>query len=248
MARKKRVFMLAVVAIFSISLSAPAWGKEAGEPLISLNVEEMEVYDALRLIAEETDLSIVIKEKIKDEITLRVKNANLWQVLEVVLEDTGFTYQKKNGIVIITEIGKIEEKASEEEPLPITEIIFLNYLQAADVKGICQRFLSPSGIIFAEPRINALIIIDIPENIRKIEQLTTELNIRPSQFLLSGIISDSDSSLAIINGKILGLGKTIEGVTVSKIEQDTATLEKEELVIVLELQEVYFVSSQDNRR
>ncbi len=233
MARKKMVFMLAVVAIFSISLNAPAWGKEAGEPLVSLNIEEMEVYDALRLIAEETDLSIVIKEKIRDEITLRVKNANLWQVLEVVLENTGFTYQKKNGIVIITELGKIEEQASEKEPLPITEIIFLNYLQAADVKGICQRFLSPSGIIFAEPRINALIIIDIPENIRKIEQLTRELDIRPSQFLLTGIISDSESSLAMINRRILRVGETIEGVTVTKIEGNTVTLEKEDLVIVL---------------
>lgn len=227
--------VLAIVAIFSTSLSVPAWGKEAREPLVSLNVEEMEVYDLLRLIAEETDLSIVIKEKIKDEITLRVKNANLWQVLEVVLEDTGFTYQKKNGIVIITELGKIEEKASEEEPLPITEIIFLNYLQAADVKGICQRFLSPSGIIFAEPRINALIIIDTPENIRKIEQLTRELNIRPSQFLLTGIISDSESSLAMINRRILRVGETIEGVTVTKIEGNTVTLEKEDLVIVLVL-------------
>ena len=185
--KKKMVFALTILTIFFIFLGAAAWGKEAGEPLVSLNVEEMEVYDLLRLIAEETDLSIVIKEKIKDEITLRVKNANLWQVLEVVLEDTGFTYQEKNGIVIITELGKIEEQASEKEPLPITEIIFLNYLQAADIKGTCQRFLSPSGIIFAEPRINALIIIDIPENIRKIEQLTTELNIRPSQFLLTGL-------------------------------------------------------------
>ena len=211
MARKKMVFMLVVVAIFFIFLSTSIWGKDAEEPLVSLNVKGMEVYDVLRLIAEETDLSIVIKEKIRNEITLRVKDANLWQVLEAVLEDTGFTYQEKNGIVIITELEKIEKQASEKEPLPITKIIFLNYLQAADAKGICQHFLSPSGTIFAEPRINALILVDIPENIRKIEQITTELNIRPSQFLLTGIISDSDSSLVMINGEILRLGEAIEG-------------------------------------
>ncbi len=234
--KKKMVFALTILAIFSISLSAPAWGKEAGgEPLVSLNVEEMEVYDLLRLIAEEADLSIVIKEKIKDEITLRVKNANLWQVLETILENTGFTYQKKDGIIIITELEKIKEEASEEKPLPVTEIIFLNYLQVAEVKNICRRFLSPSGVIEIEGSTNALLLIDVPENVRKIQQLIMKLNIRPSQFLLTGIISDSESSLAIINRRVLRVGETIGGLTVSEIGQNTVTLEREDVVVVLAL-------------
>ena len=229
--KKKMVFALTILAIFSISLSTPVWGKEAGEPLVSLNIEEMEVYDALRLIAEETDLSIVIKEKIRDEITLRVKNANLWQVLEVVLENTGFTYQKKDGIIVIAELEEIKEKT--EESLPITEIIFLNFLRGADARNICRRFLSPSGVIEIEPKTNALLLIDLPENIKKVQQVIMKLNIRPSQFLLTGIISDSESSLAMINRRILRVGETIEGVTVTKIEGNTVTLEKEDLVIVL---------------
>ncbi|TET11713.1 hypothetical protein E3J84_02550 [Candidatus Aerophobetes bacterium] len=233
--KKKMVFALTILAIFFISLSTSIWGKDVEKPLISLNVVEMSIYDVLRLIAKEAGLNMVIKKEVRDEVTLRVKNANLWQVLETILENTGFTYQKKDGIIIITELEKIKEEASEEKPLLVTEIIFLNYLQAADVKGICQRFLSPSGIIFAEPRINALIIIDIPENIRKIEQLTRELNIRPSQFLLTGIISDSESSLAMINRRVLRVGETIEGVTVTKIEGNTVTLEKEDVVVVLVL-------------
>ena len=39
----------------------------------------------------------------------------------------------------------------------------------------------------------------------------------------------------MINRRILRVGETIEGVTVTKIEGNTVTLEKEDLVIVLVL-------------
>ena len=233
--KKKIVFMLVIAAIFPISLGAFAQEEDASEPLISLNVNEMSIYDVLRLTAEQADLNMVIKEIVRGEITLRVKNANLWQVLEVILEDMGFTYQKEDGIIIIVELEEVKEEAAKEKPFPVTEIIFLNYLPAREVKEICQHFLSPSGFIEAESRVNALILIDAPENIRKIQQLIARLDIRLSQFVLNGIISDSDSSLAMINGEILRLGETIEGVTVSKIKRNTVTLKKEDLVIVLVL-------------
>ena len=231
--KKKMVFALTILAIFFISLSTSIWGKDAEEPLISLNVVEMSIYDVLRLIAKEAGLNMVIKKEVRDEVTLRVKNANLWQVLETILENTGFTYQKKDGIIVIAELEEIKEKT--EESLPITEIIFLNFLRGADARNICRRFLSPSGVIEIEPKTNALLLIDLPENIKKVQQVIMKLNIRPSQFLLTGIISDSESSLAMINGEILRFGEMIKGLTVSEIGQNTVTLEKEDLVIVLVL-------------
>ncbi len=241
--KKKMVFVLAIISIFFISLSAAAQKDTEGpllssEPFISLNVKEMSIYDVLRLAAEEADLSMVIKEKINDKITLRVKNASLWQTLEIILKDTGFTYEKKDGIITIAALEEAKEEIAAEESFAAMKIIFLKFLRVEEVKKICQDFLSPSGMIEIEPRVNALILIDAPQNIRKIQQLMARLSIKSSQFVLSGIISgpEDEDSLAVINGEILRIGEGLEGfLTVNKIEQDTVTLKYEEWTVVLKL-------------
>lgn len=238
---KKMVFVVVIASVFFISLSASAQKKDAedaSEPPISLNVNQMEVHDVLRLIAEQANLNIIIDKRIEGEITLRVKDASLWQVLEVILSGTGFTYQKKNEIIIIVELEETEEGTSEEELFSATEIIFLTYARSGEVQRFCQRFLSPSGIIEVNSKINALIITDIRKNIKKIQQLMAKLDVKPFSFSLSalgGIIFDSECSLAIINGKIVRLGETIEDFTVNEIGQDTVTLKRGNQVVVLKL-------------
>ena len=243
--KKKMVFVLAIIAIFFISLSAAAQKDAEGpllsssEPFISLNITQMSIYDVLRLVAEKADLSMVIKEKINDEITLRVKNASLWQTLEIILEDTGFTYEKKNGIITIAALEEAKEEIAAEESFPVMEIIFLKFLRAGEVIKMCRDFLSPSGMIEIEPRVNALILIDAPQNIKKIQQLMARLSIKSSQFVLSGIISgpEDGDSLAVINGEILRIGQRLidDFLTVDKIEQNTVTLKYEEWSVVLKL-------------
>ncbi len=174
--KKKMVFALTILAIFFIFLSAAAQGEDAGdtilpsEAIISLNVKGEELYNVLRLIAEKTGLNIVISEKVRGKITLRLEDVELFQALDALLEGTGFGYKEKDGIILVL---------SQEELLKerVTEVILLEYSKAERMVEICQRLLSPSGAIQIDSRANALILVDVPESVKRIKEIAVKLDI-----------------------------------------------------------------------
>ena len=174
------VILLAAVGL--VWGSAPGLAKVASEEtatLISLDVEQMDLQDVLRLIAEKAKVNIIAGREVAGTVTLRLKNVDLWQALEAVLEVSGFGYREEDGII---RVGKLEELVEEKPPL-VTKIVLLKYAKAEEIKRICQRLLSPSGTIEIDLRINALIISDISENIRKIREVVTELDTEPPPVL-----------------------------------------------------------------
>ena len=176
---KKTVFILvilAVAAIFSISLSAVAGEENAGDTtlpsgtIISLNVKGEELYNVLRLIAEKAGLNIVINERVRGKVTLRLENVELFQALDALLEGTGFGYKEKDGIILVLP----QEELLKER---VVEVILLKYGKAEEIVDICGHFLSPSGTIQIDPRANALILADVPENMERIKEVVAKLDI-----------------------------------------------------------------------
>jgi len=112
-------------------------------------------------------------------VTLRLKNVDLWQALEAVLEVKGFTYREEDGII---RVGKREELLEDKLPL-VTEIILLKYVKAEEIKEICQHFLSFSGTIKTDVHSKVLIITDIFPNIEKIREVAIKLDTKPPPVL-----------------------------------------------------------------
>ncbi len=112
--------------------------------LISLDVREMDLQDVLRLIAEKANVNIILSRGVAETdviVTLCLKNVDLWQSLEAVLEVSGFTYREENGII---RVGKQEELLKDKLPL-VTEIILLKYAKAQGIKDVCHYFLFRLG-------------------------------------------------------------------------------------------------------
>jgi len=150
--------------------------------LISLDVREMDLQDVLRLIAEKANVNIILSRGVAETdviVTLRLKNVDLWQALEAVLEVSGFTYREENEII---RVGKREELLEDKLPL-VTEIILLKYVKAQEIKEICQHFLSFSGTIKTDVHSKVLIITDTLENIEKIREVAMKLDTKPPPVL-----------------------------------------------------------------
>lgn len=155
---------------------------EKAPALISLDVRRMALQDVLRLIAEKADVNIIAAREVAEAdvvVTLRLKNVDLWQALEAVLEISGFGYREEDGII---RVGKLEELI-EVKPALVTEIILLKYTKVEKIKEVCQHLLSPSGIIKIDIQANVLIINDISQNIEKIRKVVTELDTKPPPVL-----------------------------------------------------------------
>ena len=165
--------------------------------LISLDVRWMDLQDVLRLIAEKADVNIIAVREVAEAdvvVTLRLKNVDLWQALEAVLEVSGFGYREEDGIIRVV---KLEELIKVKPPL-ITEIILLKYSKVEKIKKVCQALVSSSGTIKMDIQTNALIITDIPQNIERIRQVVTELDTKPppvlerKQFQLNYIVDAAE--------------------------------------------------------
>lgn len=177
------VILLAIAGLLLGSSSTVAQVALDKTPiLISLDVRWMALQDVLRLIAEKADVNIIVVREVAETdvvVTLRLKNVNLWQALEAVLEVSGFAYREEDGIIRVV---KLEELIEEKPPL-ITEIILLKYSKVEKIKKVCQALVSSSGTIEMDIQTNALIITDIPQNIERMRQVVTELDTNPPPVL-----------------------------------------------------------------
>jgi len=236
---KAIVFLVVAIIIIFAALGVNAQEKAAGttsvssQEVISLNVTQMDLQDVLRLIAEKANLNIIISKEVAGTVTLRLKNVDLWQALGAILETNGFTYREEKGIIRVIKLGEVVE----EKRMLVTEVIPLKYAPAEEMKKASQHLLSPSGTMEIDVRSNALVITDIPKNIEKIGQLIARLDTGVPVFNLRGILSAPDYSLAMINDRILKVGETIGGFTVSEIGEDSVTLKKGDQTIILKLME-----------
>ena len=132
----------------------------------------------------------------------------------------------------------IEEKlALEKKPILVTKVINLKYAEPTEMMKISQHLLSPSGVMEIDARSNVLIITDSSQNIEKIHQLVAKLDTETLRFNLTGILSASDRSLAMINNKILKVGEMVEDFTVSEIGEDSVSLTRGDQTVTLRLGE-----------
>jgi len=172
------VILLLMLSLLLGQVVAVQAASEKTPLLISLDVREMDLQDVLRLIAEKANVNIILSRGVAETdmvVTLRLKNVDLWQALEAVLEVSGFTYREEDEII---RVGKQEELLEDKLPL-VTEIILLKYVKAQEIKEICQHFLSFSGTIKTDVHSKVLIITDTLENIEKISQVAIELDTKP---------------------------------------------------------------------
>ena len=235
---KTIVFLAAVIIIFTAS-GVGAQEKAAGTvsvssgQVVSLNVNQMDLQGVLRLIAEKADLNIIMGKEVTGVVTLRLKNVDLWQALEAILETNGFTYRKEKGIIRLVKLGEV----TGARPMLVTKVIGLKYAKAEDIKKVSQHLLSPSGIMEIDDRSNALVITDSPPNVEKIHQLVAQLDSGIPVFNLIGILSAPDYSLAMINDRILKVGERIGDFTVGEIGEDSVTLKRGDEILTLRLRE-----------
>ena len=82
---------------------------KAGEAQSILSLHQAEIRDALRLIATEYDLSIVMNDEVTGAVTLRLKNASLVNTLDALLVSRGLDYDIRDNIIRVASAILLQE-------------------------------------------------------------------------------------------------------------------------------------------
>ena len=185
--------------------------------LISMDFREVDINNVLRMFSYKSGLNIVAGNEVQGKVTLRLTRVPWEQALKTILEINGFTYEKTGSIIRVASIAKIksDQKARVEEALaklraeeavkpliPLnTKTIFVSYATVAEMKETLLKLISERGSIMTDKRTNSIVLSDIPENLKKIEEMITILDRRTPQVVIESkmiqIKSDDTKRLGI---------------------------------------------------
>lgn len=118
----------------------------------ALDLNNADIRDVLRLIADMYDLNMVMSDDVRGVVTVRLKDTSLANTLDALLTIRGYDYEIRDNIIRVAPATVIENERTQRharqelEPL-ISEVIVLHYLDANDVRPMIVSMLSERGSI-----------------------------------------------------------------------------------------------------
>ncbi|OGW63759.1 MAG: hypothetical protein A2638_04545 [Nitrospirae bacterium RIFCSPHIGHO2_01_FULL_66_17] len=172
---------------------------------ISLDFQDAEVSNILRLIADVSGLNMVVGEEVKGKVTLKLFNVPWDQALDIVLKSRGLGQMREGNIIRIdsnANIAKQQDEAAKAKEAQVkaedlkTLIIPINYAKAADLSTTLKKNLSSRGDLTVNEATNSLIAKDVPQNIADIQQLIKLLDLPTPQVLIETRIVQANTNFA----------------------------------------------------
>ncbi len=181
--------------------------------LISLDLQDTDIDNALRIIAEVSNLNIIASEDVTGKVTLRLIDVPWDQALDVILKTNGLDKVQEGNVIRIAPVEKLRQEREalkqaqqaedDLEPLSV-KYIRISYAKAADLKPLVETVLSERGSVTYDERTNQIIIKDIRKGIKNVAELVAKLDLRTPQVLLETQIVEASRSLLRDLGAELG--------------------------------------------
>jgi len=189
-----------------------------GEPL-SLNLKDADIKDVLRTFAELTGLNIAVDPGVSGAVTVDFVDVPWDQALDLILRQNGLTFTIEGNVMRIGTVERIAAEATatrrleEEERLKVqlTTLSFkLSYARATDVAVLLKDIASPRARIIVDARTNQLIVSEIPDFLRTMQNLITTVDIPSKQVMIEARIVESLRTFSQTWGFELGFGGDLD--------------------------------------
>ncbi len=178
-----------------------------GKP-ISLDLVDADLKNVLRLIADITNMNIVVDPDIKGKVTLRVENVPWDQIFDMILKANGLGIEKQGNVIRVAKKEKLRREMEEQERLldkqrtliekqaellrtrknlgPIeTAYLVVNYADLETIKDqIDKTIRSDDGKLDVDPRTRTIIYTDYRPRIEDARRLISRLDKPLLQVLL----------------------------------------------------------------
>ncbi|MBL8073208.1 MAG: type IV pilus secretin PilQ [Nitrospira sp.] len=172
---------------------------------ISLDFQQADITNILRLIAEVSGFNIVVGEGVKSKVTMKLVSVPWDQALEMLLKMNGLGMIRQGSIVWVDSLANIAKQQDEEarakdsktkaEEL-VDRVFYIRNLQAQEVMTSLRQNLSPRGLMQFNAGSNALIVRDTETKLGIIRQLVEGLDLEVPQVQIEARIVQADTVYA----------------------------------------------------
>jgi len=175
---KKGVFTNSVVEQKAES-SQEAASKEVEKIMLDiLDFKNIDIMDALKVIAKKSNLNIVAGRGVTGKVNIYLKEVEAREALRIILDSQNLTFFEEGGILYVMTAKDFQLKYGHKfgEDLE-TSVIQLVYADALAVNSILTQMKSLIGKVIADKDSNSIILIDTFDKVRMLEQLILEMDV-----------------------------------------------------------------------
>ncbi len=172
---------------------------------VSLDFQQADITNILRLIAEVSGFNIVVGEGVKSKVTMKLVSVPWDQALDMLLKMNGLGMIRQGSIVWVDSLANIAKQQDEEarakesktkaEEL-VDRVFYIRNLQSQEVMQSLRKYLSPRGVIEFNLGSNALIVRETESKLAIIKQLVDGLDLEVPQVQIEARIVQADTVYA----------------------------------------------------
>jgi type IV pilus assembly protein PilQ len=167
---------------------------------LSLDFKDADIKNILRLIAEVSDLNIIVADGVTGKITMRLVDVPWDQALELILQSKNLGMVRAGNVVRVAPLEALKKEVQTEleakrakerlEDL-VMELIPVNYAGKEIVPQV-KSVLSDRGDVKIDERTNTLIVKDIAKKIADVRNLLKSLDSKTPQVLIEARIIEAN--------------------------------------------------------
>lgn len=161
---------------------------ENGTPLLDIDYRDVDIKEVARAFSEISGVNIIVSDEARAMVTLKMSNVDWRTAFEVILDTYNLSYIEKENFIVVTTVER--RRMQEESGTLETQILRLNFVDVAEIKKTFESILSSRGRINVDARTNSLIVMDIRDRVKLIEDLSMQLDIRTPQVLIETMVID----------------------------------------------------------
>jgi len=174
--------------------------------LVDLHVNNEDLGTILQLLSIQSERNIVSSSTVSATVTADLYGVTFYEALDAILHANGFGYLERGNFIYVYTREELEqiERASRR---PVSRVVTLDYLNAADAAEFAKQLLSETGSITTHAATESfqitegvpagadtyassaqLVIHDHEDRVDQIVALIEELDTRPAQVLIEATI------------------------------------------------------------
>jgi hypothetical protein len=159
---------------------------------VSLDLEDVEIKDVLRILAEKGDLNIIANETLSGKVTLHLTETTIKDTIELVLSSQGVTYKIIDNTIVVA-----QEQDLQMSQQMVTRIIKFNNLEPESIEEIIKTYLNEEESVTMIDNARTVLVKADHRKIDYIEKLCRKIDEQkvPQVVLIAQIMEISSTDL-----------------------------------------------------
>jgi len=143
---------------------------------ISLDFKDIEIVEALKFLSAKAGFNIISTKDVGGRITLKVEDAPIKDIFDIMVRSQGLAYDKKGEIYnVMTEQEYKQIYGKNFSDLRVVKVFHLKYVIPEQAFILCESLKSELGKVLLNEESGAILVIDTPQKITEIEKAINSL-------------------------------------------------------------------------